>query len=110
MPYDEDLANRIRELLADEHGVTEKRMFGGLAFLVGGHMAVAASHTGGLLARVDPAAGDEALARPHAAPMEMRGRTMDGWMRVEADGLRTKRELQWWVRRGVAYAGSLPPK
>jgi hypothetical protein len=91
-------------------GVTEKRMFGGLAFLVGGHMAVAASHTGGLLARVDPADNEAALARPHAAPMEMRGRTMDGWVRVESEGVASDADLRAWVADGVAYARSLPPK
>ena len=109
MAYDEDLANRIRELLADEQAVTEKRMFGGLAFLVHGNMCVAASHTGGLLARVDPADG-EALARPHAAPMEMRGRTMDGWISVAPEGVATAADLESWVARSRAYVGTLPPK
>ena len=110
MPYDEDLANRIRELLADEAGVTEKRMFGGLAFLLGGHMAVAASSKGGLMVRVDPEATDALLAEPHARPFEMRGREMRGWLRVDDEGLSTQRELAPWVSRGVAYARSLPPK
>jgi TfoX/Sxy family transcriptional regulator of competence genes len=110
MAYDEDLANRIRELLAGEADVTEMRMFGGLAFLVGGNMAVAASGQGGLMVRVDPADADALLAEPHAQPFEMRGRAMQGWLRVHAEGLRTKRELEPWVRRGVAYARSLPPK
>jgi TfoX/Sxy family transcriptional regulator of competence genes len=110
MAYDRDLAHRLRELLAGEDGVTEKAMFGGLAFLVGGHMAVAASGQGGLLARIDPADAPSVLARPHAAPMEMRGRTMDGWIRVAPEGLRTKRQLAPWVARGVAFARSLPPK
>jgi TfoX/Sxy family transcriptional regulator of competence genes len=110
MAYDEDLANRIRELIAGEAGVTEKRMFGGLAFLVGGHMSVAASSQGGLLARVDPGESDALLERPHVRPMEMRGRPMDGWLRVDDEGLRTTRELEPWVRRVVAYARSLPPK
>jgi TfoX/Sxy family transcriptional regulator of competence genes len=110
MAYDEDLANRIRELIADEPAVTEKRMFGGLAFLVGGHMSVAASGQGGLLARVDPEEADRLLEKPHVEPMEMRGRTMRGWLRVDDEGVRTKRQLEPWVRRGVAYARSLPPK
>jgi TfoX/Sxy family transcriptional regulator of competence genes len=110
MAYDEDLANRIRELLAGEPGVTEKRMFGGLAFLVGGHMSVAASGQGGLMVRVDPEDTDALLARPHARPFEMRGRAMDGWLRVAPEGVGTKRQLEPWVERGVAYARSLPPK
>ena len=110
MAYDEDLANRIRELLATEAGVTEKRMFGGLAFLIGGNMSVSASGRGGLLLRCDPAETEALLRRSHAHPFEMRGRVMDGWLRVDAEGLRTKRELKPWVTRGVAYARSLPVK
>ena len=110
MPYDEDLASRIRELVAAEDGLTEKRMFGGLAFLLGGHLAVAASGQGGILVRVEPGEHDALLARPHAAPMEMRGREMQGWLRVGAEGLRTKRQLEPWVRRGVASARRLPAK
>ena len=110
MAYDEDLANRIRELLADEPGVTEKKMFGGLAFLVGGNMSVAASGQGGLMVRVDPEQTDELAAKPHAGPMVMRGREMQGWLRVADEGVRTKRALEPWVKRGVAYARSLPPK
>jgi hypothetical protein len=110
MAYDEDLANRIRELMADERGVTEMRMFGGLAFLIGGNMSVAASGQGGLMVRVVPEDTDSLLAKPHARPFEMRGREMQGWLRVDAEGVRTKRQLEPWVRRGVAYARSLPPK
>ena len=110
MAYDEDLAARIRELIAAEDGLTEKKMFGGLAFLIDGHMAVAASGQGGLMARVDPAQTDALLRKPHAGPFEMRGRPMDGWVRVAAEGVRTKRQLEPWVKRGVAYARSLPPK
>jgi TfoX/Sxy family transcriptional regulator of competence genes len=109
MPYDEDLADRIRDLIeADE--LTEQRMFGGLAFLVVGHMAVAASGQGGLLVRVDPDETEALAGEPHAGPFEMRGRAMRGWLRVDAAGVRTKRELEPWVRRGVAYARSLPAK
>jgi len=108
--YDEDLAHRIRELVASEAGLTEQRMFGGLAFLIGGHMAVSASGRGGLLLRCDPAESDALQRKPHAHPFEMRGRVMQGWLRVDADGLRTKRQLERWVARGVAYASSLPPK
>ena len=110
MAYDEDLANRIRELLAAESGVTEQKMFGGLAFLIGGNMSVAASGQGGLMVRVDPAETADLLAKPHARPFEMRGRQMDGWLRVDDEGVRTKRELEPWVKRGVAYARSLPAK
>ncbi len=110
MAYDEDLANLIRELIADEPNVTEQRMFGGLGFLVRGNMAVAASGQGGLMVRVDPEDTAALLAKPHARPFEMRGREMQGWLRVESEGLRTKRQLAPWVRRGVAYARSLPPK
>jgi hypothetical protein len=110
MAYDRDLANRLREQLAGEDGVTEKAMFGGLAFLVGGHMAVAASGQGGVLVRLDPDEFADALARPHATAMEMRGRSMAGWVRVAPEGVRTARQLGAWARRGVAYARSLPPK
>ena len=110
MAYDEDLANRIRELTADEPGVTEKKMFGGLAFLIGGNMAVAASGQGGLMVRVDPEETDALLEKPHARPFEMRGRGMQGWLRVDDEGVRTKRQLEPWVKRGVAYARSLPAK
>jgi len=108
--YDEDLADRIRELIAGEPDITEKKLFGGLAFLVGGNMSVAASGQGGLMVRVDPQETDALLTKPHTRPFEMRGRELEGWLRVETEGLRTKRQLDPWVRRGVAYARSLPPK
>jgi hypothetical protein len=108
--YDETLAARIRELVVGEPGLTEQKMFGGLAFLVGGNMAVAASGEGGILVRVDPEESD-ALARTTAATeMVMRGRPMRGWLRVGADDVRDGRELAGWVERGVAYARALPPK
>ena len=115
MAYDEDLANRIREVLAGEQAVEgrtvdEKRMFGGLAFLVGGNMAVGVSGQGGLMVRVDPDTTETLLAKPHTRPFEMRGRALEGWLRVDAEGVRTKRQLAPWVERGVAYARSLPPK
>ena len=110
MAYDEDLANRIRELVADEPEVTEKRMFGGLAFLVRGNMAVAASGQGGLMVRVEPEETDALVARPHARPFEMRGREMTGWLRVDPEGVGTTEELEPWVVRGLAYARSLPAK
>ena len=110
MPYDEDLAQRIRELVSREADVTEQRMFGGLAFLVGGNMSVAASGQGGLMVRIYPADTDALLAKPHTRPFEMRGRELSGWLRVDPEGLRTKRQLAAWVTRGVAYARSLPAK
>jgi TfoX/Sxy family transcriptional regulator of competence genes len=108
--YDEVLAHRIRELIAGEPDLTEQRMFGGLAFLVGGNMAVAAAGQGGLLVRVDPEDTDALLTKAHARSFEMRGRPMRGWLRVDAEGVRTKRQLAPWVKRGVAYARSLPSK
>lgn len=110
MAYDTDLANRIRELLAQESGVDEKRMFGGLAFLIGGHMAVAVSGHGGLLVRVPPEDTDKLVTRAHVGPMVMGGREMRGWLRVTADGVKTKRQLDIWVSRGVSYVRRLPPK
>jgi len=108
--YDEKLAERIRELVAGEPGVTEKQMFGGLAFLVGGNMAIAASGQGGVLVRVDPAESEKLVARSNAHVAVMRGRDMPGWLRVDSQHLKTKRDLARWVDRGVAYARSLPAK
>jgi TfoX/Sxy family transcriptional regulator of competence genes len=108
--YDEELAHRLRELIGSEAGVTEQKMFGGLAFLINGNMAVAASGQGGLLLRVDPEETNALAARPHARPFEMRGRELTGWLRVDPEGVRTKRQLESWVRRGAGYARSLPPK
>jgi TfoX/Sxy family transcriptional regulator of competence genes len=110
MAYDEQLAERIRGLVAGEANVTEKKMFGGLAFLIGGNMSVAASGQGGLMVRVAPEESDALVAKPHTEPMVMRGREMRGWLRVEGEGVRTRRQLEPWVKRGVAYARSLPPK
>jgi TfoX/Sxy family transcriptional regulator of competence genes len=108
--YDEDLANRVRELIAGESDVTEKKMFGGLAFLIGGNMSVSVSGRGGLMLRVEPSETDALVAKPHASRMVMRGREMDGWIRVDIEGVKTKRQLERWVSRGVGYARSLPPK
>jgi hypothetical protein len=110
MAYDEDLANRIREQLGGAKGVTEMKMFGGLAFLIGGNMAVAASGQGGLLVHVDQEQGDALIAKTSARPMEMRGRQMAGWLRVDAGDVTTKRQLTRWVDIGASYARSLPPK
>ena len=108
--YDEELAARIRDLVADEAGLTEKKMFGGLGFMVGGNMAVAASGQGGLLVRVDPEESSALIESTPAYNMVMRGRPMDGWLRVDADDVATEPALAEWVARGVGYARSLPPK
>jgi TfoX/Sxy family transcriptional regulator of competence genes len=110
MAYDEELADRIRELLGGERRLTEKRMFGGLGFLIGGNMAIAASGQGGLLVRVDPVQSEKLVATSNARPMEMRGRQMQGWLRVDAGDIPTKWQLARWVRIGAEYARSLPPK
>jgi hypothetical protein len=110
MAYDSGLAERIRELLVPQPGVDEKQMFGELAFLIGGHMAVAASGQGGLLVRVPPEDTDKLLGRAHLSPMVMAGREICGWLRVAADGVKTKRQLESWVTRGVTCARRLPPK
>jgi TfoX/Sxy family transcriptional regulator of competence genes len=110
MAYDTELAERIRELVAPLSGVEEKPMFGGLAFLINGNMSVAASGQGGLLVRVPPEDADKLLARQHVSPMVMRGREARGWLRVDAQAVKTKRALQSWVTRSTDYARSLPPK
>jgi TfoX N-terminal domain len=110
VPYDEELADRIRELIGSESGLTEQKMFGGLAFLIGGNMAIAASGQGGALVRVDPAQSDTLVAATNARLMEMRGRQMQGWLRVDAKDVRTRRQLARWVELGTAYARSLPAK
>ena len=110
MAYDEVLAGRIRELVGAGLDVTEQKMFGGLAFLVGGNMAVAASGQGGLLVRVDPESSDVLVAATTARVMEMRGRAMPGWLRVDATDVETGPELEAWVERGLAYARTLPAK
>jgi TfoX/Sxy family transcriptional regulator of competence genes len=108
--YDEELADRIRELIGSEIDLTEKKMFGGLAFLIAGNMAIAASGQGGLLVRVDPEESDTLVARTGARLMEMRGRQMQGWLRVDPEDVRTKRQLARWVDLGTAYARTLPAK
>ena len=110
MPYDEELADRIRSLVGSGAGVSEKKMFGGLAFLIGGNMAVAASGQGGILVRVDPDQSESLVATTNARLMEMRGREMRGWLRVELEDVRTEKELARWVELGTTYARSLPPK
>jgi hypothetical protein len=108
--YDEDLANRIRELIGADVSLTEQKMFGGLGFMIGGNMAVAASGEGGILVRVDPGQSDSLVASTDAYPMVMRGRPMAGWLRVATEHVRTKRQLAKWVTLGVGYARSLPAK
>lgn len=110
MAYDEALAERIRDLIEGEPELSEQKMFGGLAFLVGGNMAVAASGEGGLLVRADPERFEEISAGTNAAPMEMRGRVMTGWLRVPAEDVAGEAELARWVETGRAYARSLPAK
>ena len=110
MVYDEELANRVREHIEHEQGLTEKRMFGGLAFMIDGHMAVSASSKGGLLLRVDPVATDSLVREPHVGRFVMRGREMDGWLRVDPEAFNTDEELAEWIRIGVSYARSLPAK
>jgi TfoX/Sxy family transcriptional regulator of competence genes len=110
MAYDEELASRVRGLVGGQPGLSEKKMFGGLAFLIGGNMAVAASGQGGLLVRVDPAQSDALTATSSARPAEMRGRLMAGWLRVESEHVQTTEQLSEWVERGTSFARSLPPK
>lgn len=110
MAYDEELADRIRGLIGDRAGLTEQKMFGGLGFMIGGNMAIAASGQGGILVRVDPEQSAELVATTPAEPMEMRGRSMTGWLRVETADVADDAALSEWVERGTAYAGSLPPK
>jgi TfoX/Sxy family transcriptional regulator of competence genes len=109
--YDERLADEIRERLASVDGeVIEKRMFGGLAFMMEGNLAIAASRRGGLLVRTDPADADEVLALPGVESMEMRGRPMPGWVFVETDALADESDLELWVDRALAFVATLPPK
>jgi TfoX/Sxy family transcriptional regulator of competence genes len=110
MAYDEELAGRVRELLGDEPGLSEKKMFGGLAFLIGGNMAVAASGQGGLMVRVDPAQSGELVAATKAVVVEMQGRQMPGWLRVDAGHVQSNDELEQWVDRGRSFARTLPHK
>ena len=110
MAYDEDLAQRIRALLAKERGLSEKKMFGGLAFLIGGNMAIAASGQGGILVRVDPEDSDKLVATTKASVAVMRGRPMAGWLRVGSEDVRTKPQLAKWVKLSTTYARSLPSK
>jgi TfoX/Sxy family transcriptional regulator of competence genes len=108
--YDEELAQRVRELLTFEPDIVEKRMFGGLSFLVGGHLAVGVSGTGGLLMRSEADDTADLVTQPYVEPFVMRGRAMNGWVRVNAEGVADDEELKRWVQSGVGFARSLPPK
>lgn len=110
MAHDETLAERIRELLDDEPDITEKTMFGGIAFLAGGHMAISASGQDGVLVRVDPATSRHVVASTNAEIAVMKGRPMHGWLRVQSIDLRTQHQLSNWIKLGTAYARTLPPK
>jgi TfoX/Sxy family transcriptional regulator of competence genes len=110
MAYDQDLADRIRELIGRSPNLTEKRMFGGLAFLIRGNMAIAASGQGGVLVRVDPEESDALVAATDARPLVMRGRAMKGWLRVSGEHVGTKRQLAKWVQLSTTFARSLPAK
>ena len=105
MAYDEKLAERVRTTVEGEPGLTEKRMFGGLAFLLNGHMAVSAMK-GGLLLRVKPEETESLISEPHIGRFEMRGREMDGWLRLDAEVVAGDEDLRRWVSRGVEYACS----
>ncbi len=109
MTYDEELASRIRAYLAGQPGLSERRMFGGLAFLVNGHLAVSASSQGGLLLRVEPALTEALVQQPHAQRFVMRGREMDGWLRIDRRGVASEEGLERWVTHGLSYARTLPP-
>ena len=110
MAYDVELADRVRTVVQAEPGLTERRMFGGLAFLIRGNMAVGASGQGGLLLRVDPKRTESLVSGPHVHRFEMRGRAMDGWLRVDTEAVDTDDDLRRWVGHGVSYVRSLPPK
>jgi TfoX/Sxy family transcriptional regulator of competence genes len=110
MAYDELLAARLRDVVEGEPGLAEKKMFGGLSFLVNGNMAVAASGKGGLMLRVDPEQTETLLAEPHAEEFHMHGRGMRGWLRVNDAGIESDDDLERWAEIGLAYARSLPPK
>src|SRR5437762_6401231 len=110
MAFDQDLALRLRELLADEGRITEKKMFGGLGFLLNGNMCVSASRTGGMLVRIDPADSKASLSRPHVSLMKMGGRSMDGWIIVAPEGVKTQRQVETWIGRSRAFVETLPKK
>ncbi|HEX4018579.1 MAG TPA: TfoX/Sxy family protein [Frankiaceae bacterium] len=110
MAYDEDLAYRVRDLLEPEKGLREKKMFGGITFMINGHMAVTVSGRGGLMLRVDPEQTEALLRDEHAQPFEMRGRPMNGWLRIDPAGIKKEADLERWAALGVSYARSLKPK
>lgn len=110
MAYDEDLAHRVRAALSNETGLTEKAMFGGVGFMLDGHMALAASSTGGLMVRVDPREADDLVDGRLVVATHMRGRELRGWLDVRPDAVRSDAELSTWVRRGAEFVRTLPPK
>ncbi|MBL8929890.1 MAG: TfoX/Sxy family protein [Kineosporiaceae bacterium] len=110
MPFDPEIADRLRLLLQDQAGLREQRMFGGVAFMIHGNLAVAASSQGGILLRVDPGDADALAARPHARRFVMRGRELAGWLHVEPGGVRTEEDLAAWTAIGLAHVHTLPPK
>lgn len=110
MAYDAELADRVREVVQAEDGLTERRMFGGLAFLIQGNLAVSASSRGGLLLRVDPAETGSLVSEPRVRRFEMRGREMDGWLHVQPEAVEADDDLRRWVAHGIAYARSLRAK
>lgn len=109
MPYDEKLADRVRDMLAERSGVKEQKMFGGVGFMLGGNMCCGV-HGNELIVRVSPEESDEAVADPHVRLMDLSGKPMRGWLLVSADGTRTEKALRGWVERGARFAGSLPKK
>ncbi len=109
MPIDEDLAQRVRELVEGTYSLSEKRMFGGLAFLVNGHLGIAVSGSGGLMVRADPAQAADVVDEPRVAPMVMRGRELKGWLIIAPEALVEQDDLRRWVQLGMTYAEGLPP-
>src|SRR5262245_4283469 len=109
MAYDEELSERIRAQLEGESGLSEKRMFGGLAFLIDGNMACGVNKTA-LVVRFDPAIHADVLAEPGARDFDLSPRPMKGWACVDPDGYRTDVDLERWVERGLSFARGLPPK
>jgi TfoX/Sxy family transcriptional regulator of competence genes len=111
MAYDEQLAEEVRERLAEVDGeLIEKKMFGGLGFMLDGNLVVAASRRGGLLVRTDPADADEVESQPGVEPMKSAGRRMPGWVFVDAGALRSEAELDAWMSRALAFVATLPAK
>jgi TfoX/Sxy family transcriptional regulator of competence genes len=109
MPYSKSLAARIRQALAARRGIVEKKMFGGIGFLLGGNMLVGIWHDA-LIARLGPDEAPRAMAEPHVRAFDITGRAMSGWVIVEADGIESDAELRAWIERAIAFVETLPPK